>query len=225
MDWREGETRELSYQFKAPDISPQFYLLGPLAFRQTVKKINLPEEALEDEAATFSQQIDPATQTIADPLLESSPAALAKESVNVVITEEIVVFQEARRWQLAIDASQTQTFTSSGSWQAPAGVTQVTVECWGGGGGGGGPSTNRTASSGGGGGAYSKKTVSVTGGNSYSYTVGGGGAGGNGGNGSAGGDTYWVNTSTVLAKGGSGGSATTPGGAGGAAASGVGETK
>ncbi|MDD5487287.1 MAG: DUF2341 domain-containing protein, partial [Dehalococcoidales bacterium] len=107
VDWRQGETYELAYQFKAPDISPQFYLLGPLAFRQTVKKINLPEEALEDEAATFSQQIDPATQTIADPLLKSSPSALAKELVNVVITEEIIVFQEARRWQLAIDAALT----------------------------------------------------------------------------------------------------------------------
>ncbi|HPF00186.1 MAG TPA: hypothetical protein PKY63_05930, partial [Bacteroidales bacterium] len=34
--------------------------------------------------------------------------------------------------------SQTTTFTTSGTWTCPAGVTSVTVECWGGGGGGGG---------------------------------------------------------------------------------------
>ena len=39
--------------------------------------------------------------------------------------------------------SETQTFTSSGSWTAPAGVTSVTVECWGGGGGGGGKTTGK----------------------------------------------------------------------------------
>jgi len=30
VDWKEGRTYELEYQFKAPEISPQFYLLGPL---------------------------------------------------------------------------------------------------------------------------------------------------------------------------------------------------
>lgn len=29
---KKGETTKLSYQFKAPDVSPQFYLLGPLRF-------------------------------------------------------------------------------------------------------------------------------------------------------------------------------------------------
>ncbi len=34
----------------------------------------------------------------------------------------------------------TESFTTSGTWiwTAPAGVTNITVECWGGGGGGGG---------------------------------------------------------------------------------------
>ncbi|HNP98256.1 MAG TPA: hypothetical protein PKK99_04345, partial [Bacteroidia bacterium] len=34
--------------------------------------------------------------------------------------------------------AQTQTFSSSGTFTAPAGVTSVVVECWGGGGAGGG---------------------------------------------------------------------------------------
>ena len=33
-DWKAGETYELKYQFDAPDISPQFYLLGPLKFQE-----------------------------------------------------------------------------------------------------------------------------------------------------------------------------------------------
>ena len=32
VDWKAGETYELSYQFDAPDISPYLYLLGPLEF-------------------------------------------------------------------------------------------------------------------------------------------------------------------------------------------------
>ena len=34
----------------------------------------------------------------------------------------------------------TETFNASTTWQAPAGVTSVTVECWGAGGAGGGGS-------------------------------------------------------------------------------------
>lgn len=77
--------------------------------------------------------------------------------------------------------SATQSFTSSSSWTAPAGVTSIGVECYGGGGGGGG--TDTTASSaggGGGGGGYAQGIVSVTPGNTYSFTVGAGGAGGTG---------------------------------------------
>ena len=36
----------------------------------------------------------------------------------------------------AKNVTSTQTFTASGSWTAPCGVTSATVECWGGGGGG-----------------------------------------------------------------------------------------
>lgn len=68
----------------------------------------------------------------------------------------------------------TQTFTATGSWQAPAGVSVVTVECWGGGGAGSPNGASSTyAGGGGGGGGYSKtNAVQVVPGNTYTVTVG-----------------------------------------------------
>ncbi len=131
-----------------------------------------------------------------------------------------------------VSYSQTDTYTSSNTWTAPAGVTSVDVETWGGGGGGGSwDSYNGIGGPGGGGGAYSKQTgISVTPGNGYTVTVGGGGTAGIGSDvsGGNGGDSWFSTTGTVLAKGGGGGyysgyySNST---AGGAAGSGVGTTK
>lgn len=75
------------------------------------------------------------------------------------------------------------TITSSGTWTCPAGVTTVTVECWGGGGAGGsvtnsgsGTPSSSTVGGGGAGGAYIlKANISVTSGTGYSVTVGAGG--------------------------------------------------
>ncbi|MCX6290301.1 MAG: hypothetical protein NT126_00885 [Bacteroidetes bacterium] len=55
---------------------------------------------------------------------------------------------------------QSQTFSATGSFVAPAGVTAVTVECWGAGGAGGGNASSSGTGGGGGGGAY-RKTLSV----------------------------------------------------------------
>lgn len=110
----------------------------------------------------------------------------------------------------------TETFTTAGTfnWTAPAGVTSVTIECWGAGGGGGDDgSSSNNGGGGGGGGAYSKvNSYTVTPENSYSYTVGTQGSA-NGGNGGA----SSFNTSTCVAAGGTGGTAgnTGTGGAGG----------
>lgn len=100
----------------------------------------------------------------------------------------------------------TDAFTTSGTWTCPAGVTSVSVECWGGGGAGGGSrSTVNSAGGGGGGGGYSANgAVTVVPGNTYNIVVGTGGIGVSnaaGGDGSA----SSFNATTVVANGGAGG--------------------
>ena len=129
-----------------------------------------------------------------------------------------------------MQAQTTQTFSSSGTFVVPAGVTTVQVEAWGGGAAGGGNTTSADGGGGGGGGAYSKTTgVSVTGSPNYTVTVGAGGAGTTG-DGAAGGDSWFGSATTVMAKGGAGGISGTlvsgaAGGAGGSTAASVGTTK
>ncbi|WYW02467.1 tail fiber protein [Pseudomonas phage vB_PpuM-Lauda] len=79
-----------------------------------------------------------------------------------------------------------QTFTASGSWLCPAGVTTVYLSgCGGGGGGAGGGGASDSGAgggSGGGCGTYAVLTpITVVPGSTYTITIGGGGAGGNGG--------------------------------------------
>ena len=116
---------------------------------------------------------------------------------------------------------QTVSFTTAGNatWLCPAGITSITVECWGGGGGGGGAAPN-TAGSGGAGGSYAKFVMTVTPGTTCNLRVGGtGNAGTNtGGTGGTGGSSYFGNTvagapagATTLAVGGVGGNGSTVG--------------
>ncbi len=102
--------------------------------------------------------------------------------------------------------SQTpQTFTTSGTFTPPPGVTSIKVECWGGGGAGGGATGNTSAGGGGGGGSYVRNNaITVVPGTSYTVTVGTGGVGAATA-GPAGGDSWFGTTSTILAKGGAGG--------------------
>jgi hypothetical protein len=94
-------------------------------------------------------------------------------------------------------ASGSQTFTSSSTWTAPAGVTAVTCTVVGGGGGGGASGNSTTNSNfnypagGGAGGAVSTSTVPVTPGTTYTVVVGAGGAKGV----STGPDTSFVSAS------------------------------
>lgn len=120
---------------------------------------------------------------------------------------------------------QSVTLTSGSSWTVPAGVSQLTVECWGAGGGGGYSSSSGRACGGGGGGAYSKKNViTVTPGQVISYAIGQGGSGGPGT--FNGGDTWFLNSSTVLAKGGFGvGDNSMTGAAGGQSNASVGDIR
>ncbi|PIF60487.1 LamG-like jellyroll fold domain-containing protein [Flavobacterium sp. 11] len=118
----------------------------------------------------------------------------------------------------------TQTFTTSGTFTVPPGVTNVQVEAWGGGGGGGGVIGNGgkiQAGGGGAGGSYTRATnVAVTSGNAITITVGAGGIGVNRANGTTGGTSSFG--ATVTAIGGSGGNLGNNSlGAGGAATIGI----
>jgi|GEM_PF-1560467 len=115
----------------------------------------------------------------------------------------------------------TDTTAGAGSWVCPAGVTSVTVECWGGGGGGGFAHYQYSAAGSGAGGSYINYTMPVTSGTTYYFVVGAGGTGGTdsitpGGNGGA---SYFGSTidttlpnAVVLAVGGIGGNSTDTGG-------------
>ncbi len=94
---------------------------------------------------------------------------------------------------------QIQTFTVSGNFTVPAGVTSLIVECWGAGGGGGSSNSafGSRAGGGGGGGGYSASVVTVTPGNTYNIVVGTGGAGGNNSAGTTGGNSSFDGTAVV----------------------------
>ncbi|MFN6037614.1 MAG: PKD-like domain-containing protein, partial [Bacteroidota bacterium] len=97
------------------------------------------------------------------------------------------------------------TFTTSGNWICPTGITSINISLYGAGGGGGGASTgNRVGAGGGGGGFTSLSGISVTPGNSYAITVGAGGAGGSNA-GTAGANGGTSNAFGLAASGGSGG--------------------
>ena len=97
----------------------------------------------------------------------------------------------------------TQTITATGTWVAPAGVTQVDVQCWGQGGTG-------AVRGGGGGGAYAEtKTIAVTAGTTYNITI------------NATHTQFVGDTASVIAAAGSNASANT-GGAGGTTGSSTG---
>ena len=112
-------------------------------------------------------------------------------------------------------STSTQTYNANNNWVAPAGVTEVTVQCWGGGGSGGGNTANTSYGGGGGaGGSYASSVLPVTPSTSYTVTV-GGTRNGTTGAGATGNPTWFNTTGTIYAQGGAGGAA--PNGAGGAA--------
>ena len=123
-----------------------------------------------------------------------------------------------------------QTFTSSGTWTKPAGITHIIVEVVGGGGAGGGSLGGGSVASagGGGGGGYSTKFIDVSAISSETVTIGASGTLGAAGN-NPGGDGVDTTFGTHCTGGGGGGglgSASSAysggrGGAGGAGSSGT----
>ena len=101
------------------------------------------------------------------------------------------------------------TFNSSGTWQAPCGVTSAAVYVWAAGGGGAGANDTYPVGGGGGGGAFLwHNALPVTPGTNYTITIGAGGAGGVNGNGNNGNAFAGGNSSfgtLMVAGGGQGG--------------------
>lgn len=104
---------------------------------------------------------------------------------------------------LTLFSQTNQTFSTSGTFTVPAGVTTIKVECWGAGGGGSSVTTQNLGGGGGGGGAYAASEIPVTPGSSYTITVGSGGAAN-----SSGGNSVF-GSSLVVAAGGAGGTINT----------------
>jgi len=116
--------------------------------------------------------------------------------------------------------TQSQLFTSNGTFTPGQDVTSVTVECWGGGG-RGGSRLSSGAGGGAGGGAYSRSVLTVIPGNSYTVNVGAGST-----STSAGGDSWFINNNAILAKGGNSVAVNTSiGASGGSAEIGIGDIK
>ncbi|MFH0891862.1 MAG: DUF2341 domain-containing protein [Candidatus Falkowbacteria bacterium] len=138
VNWEKDREYILSYTFDAPNISPEFYLLGPAKA--------LGRFWTEDEIGAH---------------------------------EELTDFTEIRQWQIASDDQ--VIFTSSDTFDVPAGVTSITAKVWGAGGGGGGCDNDPADGGNGGGGGFITGTITVTPGETLNIDVGTGGSGGTGG--------------------------------------------
>lgn len=102
------------------------------------------------------------------------------------------------------------TTTGASTWTVPAGVTSITVECWGAGGQGGSATGYPACGGGGGGGAYASSTLSVTPSTVYDVFVGANLQ-----------NTWFGSTTTILADAGNaGGNATSNSSNGGAGVAG-----
>src|SRR5688572_14659394 len=116
----------------------------------------------------------------------------------------------------------TITYTATSTWTAPAGVTSVTVACWGGGGAGGGASGNPATGGGGAGGSYVTSVLVVVPGTAYTVTVGAAKTATATSNAATNkGNPSWFNTAgTIYAAGGDGGTPASANSSNGAAATG-----
>jgi len=123
LDMKAGETILIGYQYVVPNISPQFYRLGPLTIQQGEKEASesaiIEEEIQEattsagilkqvqdDTNGTDSGQIQ--TASITD---EINATSSATPEVKPVLSAN--VYREPRSWQLAVDANGSGGMTVS----------------------------------------------------------------------------------------------------------------
>lgn len=110
---KKGEQIMLGYTYDSPNISPQFYLLGPLRFETTDEKSAVNPFLLG--VATGSAELE-------QPQKKSA---------------KITVFEEARQWQLAVDTAVTVvsdrdlgTTTTTNSWANQSTITLTADGSW-----------------------------------------------------------------------------------------------
>ena len=115
-----------------------------------------------------------------------------------------------------------QTFTSSGTWTRPSGITKVIVEVQGAGSSGSDGNSGNTRYCSGGAGGYAKKLIDVSSISTATITIGSGGAGVTSYPSNAGGDSIWSDGTNTLTGGGAGAAGTADyyGGTGGTASGG-----
>ena len=154
----------------------------------------------------------------------TTTAGTANNSTNSTTGTIRPIPNSIYRWTLTKFTASTVLY-GSGTWTAPCGPNQITVEAWGAGG-AGGKAANAGPNGGGGGGAYSKKTFTVSAGDSFVYTVGSGGSGGGRNNSERDGKDSWFGSPSIfLAKAGIGvRDDVYTGGLGGKASESVGDT-
>ncbi len=151
-------------------------------------------------ASTSSGAVISGTQTVPGSNTTSTFTIRAKDAASNI---------SDRQYTITITAPVTQSFTSSGTFSVPSGISAVDVLVIAGGGSGGGSNNNAVAAGGGGaGGLIYRPSFPVTPGGTVSVTVGSGGQANVGAGGSHPGPTHIGQDSvfgTLTAKGGGGG--------------------
>lgn len=171
---KKGDAVRLGYTYKTPSESPQFYLLGPLQFRQKDISTDInrttTDITLETSSASTSSGLRDNGTALSTPSAAASASGVLSEPTTAPSSSSprsagTLVFQEARQWQLAIDPDTSIVLDNladgtcgSGCWTIPEDWTDVNTIYAIGGGGAGDNSSTSVGVGGGGGGAFASIT-------------------------------------------------------------------